>query len=239
MLDDFSTKSEPKASKTWGVAGAIGFGALAYIVPQLAIAGMWPFLAHVLPFSDNVQNFAYMGLLEALTILAIILIVRAYGQKLYDVGVGSVRWRFIGWALGGLLIYLALTIAISWMASIFTPIDFDQAQDVGFTSPTGIELACVFFGLVILPPIAEELLFRGFIYKGIRSKLHFIPTAIIVSLLFALAHGQWNVGLDVFALSLVLCFLREKTNSLWPGIFLHALKNLLAFLVLFVYTGPK
>jgi membrane protease YdiL (CAAX protease family) len=44
-------------------------------------------------------------------------------------------------------------------------------------------------------------------------------------------------ALDTFTLSLVLCYLRQKTDSLWPGIMLHALKNGLAFMSLFLIAA--
>jgi membrane protease YdiL (CAAX protease family) len=33
---------------------------------------------------------------------------------------------------------------------------------------------------------------------------------------------------------MVLCWLRERTKSLWPSILLHVTKNALAFVLLFV-----
>ena len=241
MSGDSSAKTPavapvPTRIRTWGIVGAVGLGGLAFVVPQLALSAISPWLLQVLPFSQNVQNFVFMIMLEAVTVLAVAMLVHAYGQTMRDIGINKWQWRFIGWALAGLVVYFALSVAISMVASIFWKIDFNEAQDVGFASPAGLELIWVFLGLVILPPLAEEVLFRGFIFKGIRSRLSFVPTALIVSLLFALAHGQLNVGLDVFALSLVLCYLREKSNSLWPGILLHALKNAVAFFALFVYT---
>jgi membrane protease YdiL (CAAX protease family) len=94
----------------------------------------------------------------------------------------------------------------------------------------------------VLPPIVEETVFRGFIFTGLRGKLKFVWAAVLTSLLFATAHLEfgsgkpllWVAGLDTFTLSLALCYLREKTGSLWPGILLHALKNGVAFLSLFV-----
>ena len=44
----------------------------------------------------------------------------------------------------------------------------------------------------------------------------------------------WVAALDTFTLSMVLCYLRQETDSLWPGILLHALKNCIAFITLFV-----
>jgi hypothetical protein len=57
---------------------------------------------------------------------------------------------------------------------------------------------------------------------------------IITSLLFGAVHGQWNVAIDVFVLSLVLCSLREVTGNIWAGVLLHMLKNGLAFYLLFI-----
>jgi membrane protease YdiL (CAAX protease family) len=96
---------------------------------------------------------------------------------------------------------------------------------------------------VVLPPVVEETVFRGFLFTGIRNRLKPVAAALITSLLFAVPHllesGQsgsllWVAGIDTFTLSLVLCYLRHKTDSLWPGIFLHALKNGIAFVALYV-----
>jgi membrane protease YdiL (CAAX protease family) len=59
--------------------------------------------------------------------------------------------------------------------------------------------------------------------------------------LFGVAHLQfgsgapllWVAALDTFTLSIVLCYLREKTGSVWAGVFLHAIKNAIAFVALF------
>jgi len=59
--------------------------------------------------------------------------------------------------------------------------------------------------------------------------------ALVTSLVFAAVHGQWNVAIDTFALSLVLCALREVTGTIWAGILLHMFKNAIAFYVLFIY----
>ena len=101
-----------------------------------------------------------------------------------------------------------------------------------------------FVSLVVLPPLAEETVFRGFVYTGIRRRFPFLLSAVITSVLFAIPHLQfgegapllWVAALDTFVLSLVLCYVRERTNSLWPGILIHALKNGIAFVALFLIT---
>ena len=47
-------------------------------------------------------------------------------------------------------------------------------------------------------------------------------------------HGQWNVGVNVFAMSIVLCTLREITGTIYAGILLHMLKNTIAFVLVYI-----
>lgn len=122
-------------------------------------------------------------------------------------------------------------------------IDTDQKQQIGFENVHGgLELAMVFGALVILTPLAEEILFRGFLYTEFRKKINLAVSSIIVSAFFAGFHLQlgsghpplWSGFVDTFVLSLVLCFVREKTGSIWYGVAIHSLKNFLAFLLIFV-----
>ena len=61
-----------------------------------------------------------------------------------------------------------------------------------------------------------------------------ILSMLLVSLVFGLVHFQWNVGVNVFAMSIVLCGLREITGTIYSGIILHILKNGLAFYLIYV-----
>jgi membrane protease YdiL (CAAX protease family) len=88
--------------------------------------------------------------------------------------------------------------------------------------------------LIIVAPVAEEVLFRGYLYGKLRKSVPVWAAIGIVSVLFGSIHGQWNVAIDVFALSIVLCVLREITGSIWAGILLHMVKNGLAFYILFI-----
>jgi membrane protease YdiL (CAAX protease family) len=231
MLEDSSDKELVK--KGWGIPGALFLGLSAYLLPQVLLIFFVPEI-NSLMLSENATNFVIMALFELLTIGAIIVFVRGYGLRLRDLGLANFKLSGLGLAALGFAIYIAASLVIGIVVQAIVPFDENQVQDIGFSNPNGPELVMVFVTIVILAPLAEELLFRGFIFKGVRRTLPFWPTAIIVSLLFGLVHGQINVGLDVFALSMVLCWLRERTGSLWPGIALHSGKNLVAFIVLYI-----
>ena len=94
-----------------------------------------------------------------------------------------------------------------------------------------------FVALVILAPVTEELIFRGFLYGKLRSRLSAIPAIILVSVLFGVLHGQWNVGIIVGLMSVFMCLAREITGTIYAGILLHMIRNGVAFYVLYVMGG--
>ena len=139
--------------------------------------------------------------------------------------------------------FVTLLIAVTIIGGTLTHIDLDQKQQIGFDAASGFgPLALVFISLVLLPPLVEEVLIRGFLYGGLRNKLRPLQAALIASLLFAAAHLQfgsgepllWIAAIDTFILSLFLIRLREQTGSLWAGMGTHFIKNLLAFVALFI-----
>jgi membrane protease YdiL (CAAX protease family) len=110
-----------------------------------------------------------------------------------------------------------------------------EAQNIGFSAEHNIiNLVQVFIAVAIVPPVVEELLFRGLSFLNLRRLISFWPAAIFSSLLFAFYHGQFNVGLDTFILGLFMAWAVEKTDSLWASIIIHFIKNSIAFFILFV-----
>jgi len=191
-----------------------------------------------------VAQFWFVLLAEALTFGAIWWFIRWRGARLSAIGWRKPRWMDPVYAVCAFFIYfLAYAMLLAIVSHLIPSINLNQKQDLGFQEVTGnSNLVLTFLSLVVLPPIVEETVFRGFIFTGLRGKLKFVWAAVLTSLLFATAHLEfgsgkpllWVAGLDTFTLSLALCYLREKTGSLWPGILLHALKNGVAFLSLFV-----
>ncbi len=124
------------------------------------------------------------------------------------------------------------------MQAIMPSIDWTQEQDVGFNNIiSNLDFVLTFLSLVVIAPIAEEIIFRGWLYGKMRRKMSAVPAILIVSLLFGLVHGQWNVGVVVFTMSIAMCLIRELTGTIWGGILVHMIKNGLAFYALYVNPG--
>lgn len=140
------------------------------------------------------------------------------------------------YVLAGYFVYFFTSFIFMILIHYAVPgFNIDENQEVGFDQlGSQLEFVMAFMALVVLAPLVEEAIFRGFLFTRLRKHLQFWWTALIVSLVFGLVHMQWNVGVDVFALSLVLCYLREKTGSIWAAVGVHTLKNAIAFSILFM-----
>jgi len=90
------------------------------------------------------------------------------------------------------------------------------------------------FLAVILAPITEELLFRGVIFTSLNTKLSYLLSTITTSFVFTVIHGLPSSYPPIFLLAIVLNHLRNKYDSLYPPMFLHAFNNALAIGALFL-----
>ena len=191
-------------------------------------------------FSEPVFNTVVGAVVYALAIFIVIWVpwrFKKFATTKNDLGIQRwPSWLDIVWAPAGLIVYFILTALMAAFAMAFLPfVDYNQAQETGFGNvSTQFEYALAFITLVIVAPVAEELLFRGYLFGKLRKHAPLWASILITSVLFGLVHMQWNVGLDVFVLSIVLCLLRVMSGSIWPAILLHMLKNGIAYYFLFV-----
>ena len=191
--------------------------------------------------SASVQFF-YVLLAEATAVAVVLLVLRA--RKLSRQAIGLIRPRFSDiWKglVGFAVFYGLLIVVISLLLQIFPGIDTGQEQDIGFKNlNTANDTMLAFVALVLLPPIGEEILMRGYLYSGLRSRWRFVTAGLVTSAIFGAAHLQlgtdstlWLAAVNTFVLSLVLVYLRERTGALYAGMLVHALNNFIAFGVRF------
>lgn len=138
---------------------------------------------------------------------------------------------------GALLIGLAAWTAVyellilgsslsSWSHLLENPAIRELLERLTRETSLPLQLAC----LALVPAVAEELYFRGFLLNGLlqNARTPLAPT-LISSTLFAAAHLIPDLALERFPgtllLGLLLAFVRIRTNSILPGILLHATNN--------------
>lgn len=230
----------------WGPSAAILVSLALIVGSQVLIAAIFiPLLVGSgvaeTWFESTIGQFTAILAIDAIILVSLWLFLRSRRASLRQLGFARRPvWLDIGRALVWYGIYFVLLITAGLIVDAFTPVNVQQKQELGFedlASPAA--LAMGFVALVVLPPIVEETVFRGFVFTGLRTRLTFLWTTIITSLLFAWPHLLassegllWIAGIDTLLLSFVLCYLREKTGALWAPIAVHAIKNAIAYLIL-------
>jgi membrane protease YdiL (CAAX protease family) len=240
-------------SLPWNPWWAVVFVVLVYYVSQLfggLLVSLYPALKHWSNAQANnwLNNsvgaqFVYVFLAEAFTIGAIYLFLRHYKLGFRSIGLRRPRWSDPLFGLAAVPAYFLLYFVAVGVVSYFVPsLNVNEQQQIGFTSVHGAaQLIMTFISLVILPPLTEEIMVRGFLYGSLKKGMPTAAAVIVTSAIFASAHlpeggaagPLYIAAIDTFVLSLVLIYLREKTKGLWSSMTLHAIKNGIAFVALF------
>ena len=108
--------------------------------------------------------------------------------------------------------------------------------DIGVTWDSGLAaIGVTFFSIAILAPIAEELMFRGYLLESIK-RLHGDVVAVIASsILFGLAHfpDPYTMGMATIG-GMLYGYVKIRTGSLWPSIISHLIWNMIALAVTYL-----
>lgn len=194
--------------------------------------------------SNNIYKFIILTIFYALFIFLLIFAPHKFFKKALpsrkELGLkGTPTWTDILLAVVGFVAYILLSFILSKIFELFPFFDANQEQELMYSYvPGGIERILVLISLAFIPPIAEEIAFRGWLYPKLKNKISGkkskIISIIIVSILFGFMHGQWNVGVGVFAMSVVACLMRELTGTIYSSILMHMIANNIAFYLLFV-----
>jgi CAAX protease family protein len=220
--------------KIWGYWATLGWAILAFLAGQFVGSGVllwqrsgeWSSLLET-PY-DGVLVTLFVVISNPVTIGALMLAVRfaQSDQTDYlalkwppkrDVLVGVVC--LIGLiAVGDALLYLSGRELVTQ----FQLQSYTTAAAEGWLIPMGL-------GAIIVAPAGEEIMFRGFLFRGwARTERSVWPAIIVISVLWASLHVQydWTGILQIFVIGLFLGWMRWRSGSTLLTFFLHALFNL-------------
>ena len=251
-----AVSSEPDSAKpSWNPWWGVSFVLLVFFGSQLLsglLVSVYPHAKHwsgqrAADWLNNSVNaqFIYIVLAETLLLAALYLFLRRRKLGLATIGLRRPRWSDPVYGLAAVAPYFVLYLLTVGVVSHLVPaLNVNQQQQLGFNNVQGSgQLLMAFISLVVLPPIAEEIVVRGFLYSSLKKAMPMVWAVVITSGIFAAAHlpeggaagPLYIAALDTFVLSLVLIYLREKTGGLWASMTLHAIKNGVAFAALFAF----
>jgi membrane protease YdiL (CAAX protease family) len=219
--------------RIWGYWATLGWAFLAFFASQfLALAIL--LLLHrsdlnsllSTPFDGAIVTF-FIVIANPIMIAVIALAVWIVRAPL--TGYLALTWpsaRYVGIGLIGLACLIAICDALLYLGGypLVTPF---QVQSYTTAAAKGW-LAALLLGVVVVAPAGEEIVFRGFLFRGwARLDREAWLAIVVISILWAALHVQydWTGILQIFVIGLFLGWMRWRSGSTLLTFLLHALFN--------------
>ena len=218
--------------KPWGLPAIVGVLALPVLlwassfflgVPEEVTVGeIIVGIVSTIVFKD----LLFIGLVAGVVIWRYRLSWRELGFRPFDRGLWWMPLVAVTACYIGLIVYSVVITALGAKAPE------QEELDPFFESRAVLPLTA--FALIVMAPLSEEILFRGFMFAGLIRRFS-VPAAMVAS---GFTFGMFHVaGLDTLALLLpigligtLFAWLYYRTGSLWVNIGAHALFNSVSFL---------
>lgn len=141
----------------------------------------------------------------------------------------KMKWHTYLLVIGlGIFSLFGLQYFIGIFDNIWQAIGFPIESNISSIIPDswGNYILCILL-LAVLPAIGEELIFRGMILHGLRSRYGEVMSVVLSALMFALMHGSLQQLVYPFLLGLIMGWIVLRTGSLISSIILHFVNNFL------------
>ena len=228
-------------TRPWGLFATFALGAIALLAGQLAgmatLVGWYGFdLRNVPVLSQHGGAIIVFIFMSAPVQVAIVALAAAYKGNIAEyLGYKLPRRGEVLLCVAILAAMIAIGNAMSWLAGR-SIVDRFQTDIYHAANSVG-QLPLLLVAVIVLIPIGEETLFRGFLMRGwLRSPRSAWPVILITAALFAIIHVQydWFLIAQVFAFGVLFGWARWATGSTLLTIVLHALVNLEGMLETFL-----
>jgi membrane protease YdiL (CAAX protease family) len=226
-------------ARIWSSFKTLSFGLIALLaaqVPALAVL-LWTrkHEVHPTPWPDLVNDGVAVAILICVST---------------PVLVGLLLW-FARLRSSSALSYLALTLpeardvkAIVLTAALMLAIGEGSSWALGQDSVTPFQiniyhsaekagiLPWLWLSVVVMGPVGEEILFRGYLFRGWQSSLGTLGAVVATAFAWAILHLQYQLFfiVQIFLIGLTLGFARLITGSTVSTILLHVFLNALGLI---------
>lgn len=151
--------------------------------------------------------------------------------KLWHFGLRRARfWGTVGWAALGLLSFYVF--AAIYGSLVTTHGKQHVTEDLG-ANRGGFAVVAVAFAVIVVAPTCEELFFRGFFYRALRTRLGIAAAAIVDGAVFGVIHYGGHDTLPVLPILAVLgaifCLVYERTGTIFSTIGMHSVVNTISY----------
>jgi uncharacterized protein len=161
----------------------------------------------------------------------------AFAGSVYLFGVRGhpLRWRAVGlhpttprWVWGSLLIgvvFVPINLLIVLSMQRFLNLPMEDISAMEFDTFPLLEFLAVFVLAAVLVPLAEEVFFRGVLYRWLRARAGMLVALVISSSIFGALHFYIPSVASISLLGVICALVYERSGSLWPAVIVHAANN--------------
>ncbi|MEM6160524.1 CPBP family intramembrane glutamic endopeptidase [Erwinia sp. P6884] len=187
---------------------------------------IWYSLTRVVSALPNYAELRASGMLmPVLCLLEFAVLVPLYGwycRRYQDIPLGDIR-------AGQAALFSLLLLGLIFSQSFYLQEEAWTSSQIGADRSGMLPFV---LAVVLLAPVYEEILFRGFVLQGLLTWApdQRLACALLTSIAFAAVHTQYahpQTLIALMLLSLLLCYARLLSGGLKLPLFLHMLNNLI------------
>ena len=142
-------------------------------------------------------------------------------------------WVIRGVLGGFLALPAAFTIYMILRPVVGTQSGADLQQAFGGPNFSVLQAVTLLLYAGLLVPVAEELVYRGLVFRWLRDRFDYRTSALISAAAFALSHRRVEQMVIAGLMGLALAWLYERSRSLLPSILLHQTYNCVTLILTF------
>jgi uncharacterized protein len=217
--------------KVWGLWATLGFAILAFVLGQAMGIAALTMVKNFDPTRvdyDGTAVAVYTLVGNPVEIITLVLATRLSGSDaLAYLGLDIPRRRDIAIAAAGLMAVIlaadGMTLALGKEVVPAFQLELHRTAQAEGTLPW------LWLAILVAAPVGEELLFRGFMFRGfVHEPRDALPAILVLALIWSLLHVQydWFGTAQVFLIGVLFGFVRWRSGSTTLVILLHMLLNL-------------
>lgn len=185
------------------------------------------------------MSIPVLGILVAIVTLVVFWVQKRRSGRTWKEFLLSIGWKSStpnGYVLG--LIFGVLGVGIGWVLIHTLPPEIQNSPNISLSAYTGIPLGPMLFVIVAVQEgintLAEEVLYRGLLGSWLVRRLGFQVGNAIQAALFLLPHTAlllisiklWPLTILQAVAGWVMGWLRNRSDSIFPGWLAHAITNI-------------
>ncbi|MFD2159829.1 CPBP family intramembrane glutamic endopeptidase [Rubritalea tangerina] len=139
--------------------------------------------------------------------------------------------QVIAWAAAAYILIYIISIILGqagleqWLSERLGEKQNQHIVNEMLNTQSGEKLLIIILGACVIAPVAEEIIFRGYLYPVIKRFSEPTIAAITSGILFGAIHGQIWALIPLSIFGILLAILYEKSGSIWAPILCHAMFN--------------